>query len=155
MLFAPVISNYEYKKKFLLIGINSRILSLFFMGIMLFYSYQFQGHIVMWLIFILITTFSMGGAFANVSYTDILGKSINQSSRKSFLSIKQVVTGTVLLLSVLLARQVLTLEDFPLNYAYMFCIGSIALLIASLGFWQIKERVPSKMFVKNMRHFRS
>ena len=97
----------------------------------------------------------MGGAFANVRYTDILGKSINQSSRKSFLSIKQVVTGTVLLLSVLLARQVLTLEDFPLNYAYMFCIGSIALLIASLGFWQIKERVPSKMFVKNMRHFRS
>jgi len=155
LLFAPVISNYEYKRKFLLIGINSRILSLLFMGIMLFYSHQFHGHIVIWLIFILIAAFSLGGAFANVSYTDILGKSINQSARKSFLSIKQVVTGTVLLLSALLARQVLTIEDFPLNYAYMFCIGSIALFIASLGFWQLKEQVPSRMFIKNMWHFRS
>jgi len=155
LLFAPFISNYEYKKKFLLIGINGRILSLVFMGIMLFYSYQFHDHLLIWLIFILITIFSLGGAFANVSYTDILGKSINQSARKSFLSIKQVVTGTVLLLSALLARMVITMEDFPENYAYMFFIGSIALFIASLGFWQIKERVPSRMSVKNMGHFRS
>lgn len=155
LLFAPFISNYEYKRKFLLIGINGRILSLVFMGIMLFYSYQFHDHLLIWLIFILITIFSLGGAFANVSYTDILGKSINQSARKSFLSIKQVVTGTVLLLSALLARMVLTMEDFPENYAYMFFIGSIALFIASLGFWQIKERVPSRMSVKNMGHFRS
>ena len=65
-------------------GINSRIISLLLMGIMLYYSYQFQGHIVIWFIFILIATFSLGGASANVSYTDILGKSITQSARKSF-----------------------------------------------------------------------
>jgi MFS family permease len=155
LLFAPFISNYEYKRKFLLMGINSRILSLLLMGIMLYYSYQFQGRIVIWFIFILIATISLGGAFANVSYTDILGKSITQSARKSFFSIKQVVTGIVLLLSALLARMVLSIEDFPKNYAYMFFIGSIALFIASLGFWQLKEKIPSRMSVKNMGHFRS
>jgi MFS family permease len=155
LLFAPFISNFEYKRKYLLSGINSRILSLLLMGIMLFYSHQFHDHLLIWLIFILITIFSMGGAFANVSYTDILGKSINQSVRKSFLSIKQVVTGIVLLLSALLARQVITMENFPENYAFMFLIGSIALFIASLGFWQIKEKVPSRMSIKNIGHFRS
>jgi MFS family permease len=155
LLFAPFISNYDFKKKFLLIGINSRILSLFFMGTMLFYACRFQGHLIIWLIFILIAAFSLGGAFANVSYTDILGKSVNPSARKSFLSIKQVVTGAVLLLSALLAKRVLTIDDYPKNFAYMFFIGSIALFTASLGFWQIKERVASSMSVKNMGHFGS
>jgi len=32
LLFAPFISNYPYKRKFLLIGINARILSLISLG---------------------------------------------------------------------------------------------------------------------------
>lgn len=155
LLFAPFISNFGYKRKFLLTGINSRIISLLLMGIMLFYSHQFHDKTLIWLIFILIATFSLGGAFAAISYTDILGKSIQASTRKSFLSIKQVVTGVVLLLSALLARQVITMESFPKNYAYMFLIGSVALFIASLGFWQIKEKIPSKMSVNSLEHFRS
>ena len=155
ILFAPFISNFGYKRKFLLTGINSRIISLLLMGIMLFYANQFDDKALIWLIFILIATFSVGGAFAAISYTDILGKSIEATTRKSFLSIKQVVTGIVLLLSALLARQVITMESFPRNYAYMFLIGSIALFIASLGFWQIKEKIPSKMSVNSLGHFQS
>ncbi len=155
LIFAPFISNYEYKRKFLLIGINSRILSLFFMGIMLYFSSSLQGHSVIWLIFLLIASFSLGGAFANISYTDILGKSVNPSVRKSFLSVKQVVTGIVLLLSALLARKVITMEDFPVNYAYMFFIGFLALFIASLGIWRLKEQVPSRMTVRGIKHFLS
>ena len=155
LLFAPFISNVPYKKRFLLIGINGRIFSLLCMGIMLFFSYRLRGHITIWLIFILIATFSLGGAFANVSYTDILGKSIKQSVRKSFLSIKQVVAGSVLLLSALLARLVLTIEDFPTNYAYMFFTGALALSTASLGLWRLKEQSPSRMSIKNIGHFRS
>jgi len=155
LIFAPFISNYEYKRKFLLIGINGRVLSLLLMGLMLYFSYLFRDRTIIWLIFILITTFSLGGAFANVSYTDILGKSINQSARKSFLSIKQVVTGAVLLLSALLARKVLIMRDFPVNYSWMFFIGFTGLFVASLGFWQLREKVPSRMSVRGMGHFLS
>ncbi len=153
LIFAPFISNYAYKKKFLLLGINARIVSLFFMSIMLYFSSALHGSYTIWLIFLLITSFSLGGAFANVSYTDILGKSVDQSARKSFFSVKQFVTGLVLFLSAFLAKKVITLESFPLNYAYMFLIGFLALLVASLGFWQLKEHVPSKMVIKNLNHF--
>jgi MFS family permease len=153
LIFAPFISNYAYKKKLLLLGINARIVSLFFMSIMLYFSSALHGNYTIWLIFLLITSFSLGGAFANVSYTDILGKSVDQSARKSFFSVKQVVTGLVLFLSAFLAKKVITLESFPLNYAYMFLIGFLALLVASLGFWQLKEYVPSKMVIKNLNHF--
>jgi len=155
LIFAPFISNYAYKKKFLLLGINARIVSLFFMSIMLYFSSALHGNYTIWLIFLLITSFSLGGAFANVSYTDILGKSVDQSARKSFFSVKQVVTGLVLFLSAFLAKKVITLESFPLNYAYMFLIGFLALLVASLGFWQLKEHIPSKMVIKNLNHFLS
>jgi len=153
LIFAPFISNYHYKKKFLLFGINTRIISLLLMSIMLYFS--LEGKYTIGLIFLLITFFSVGGAFANVSYTDILGKSVDQSTRKSFFSVKQVVGGLMLLFSALLAKKVITLKDFPLNYAYMFLIGFLALFIASLGFWKLKEQRPSRMAIKNPRHFLS
>jgi MFS family permease len=155
LVFAPFISNYAYKRKFLLLGINSRIFSLLLMGLMLYFSTKFRGQTMIWLIFVLIASFSVGGAFANVSYTDILGKSVDQSARKSFLSIKQVVTGTMLLLSAFLARKIITMREFPVNYAWMFFIGFTALFVASLGFWNLKEAIPSRMPVKNFKHFRA
>ncbi|MDY0342270.1 MAG: MFS transporter [Lentimicrobium sp.] len=153
LIYAPFISNYQFKKKFLLLGINSRIFSLLSLGIMLFYTSLIDESTVIWLIFILITVFSFGGAFANVSYTDILGKSVKQDSRKSFFSIKQVVTGIILFFAALLVNKILTISVYPTNYGYMFFIAFGALFIASLGFWNIKEVTPSRMAIKNPKHF--
>ena len=153
LLFAPFISNYPYKKWFLLLGINSRILSLLALGVILIFSYKITGVYIIWIILLFLTIFSLGGAFANISYTDILGKSIAQSSRKRFFSIKQVISGIVLFFASLIARQVLTTNQYPNSYAYMYFIAFGALLIASMGFWQIKETVPSKMPVKSVKKF--
>ncbi|MFA6360657.1 MAG: MFS transporter [Dysgonamonadaceae bacterium] len=153
LIYAPFISNYPFKKKFLLLGINARIFALLSMGLMLFFSSLIDGSTIIRLIFILITIFSFGGAFANVGYTDILGKSVIEDSRKSFFSIKQVITGIVLFFAALLVNKILALSVYPANYGYMFFIACGALLIASLGFWNIKEVTPSRMVVKNPKHF--
>ncbi len=155
LIFAPFVSNYTYKRKFLLLGINARILSLLLIAFMLYFSSLIMGDMIILMLFIMITFFSLGGAFANISYTDILGKSVMPSSRKQFFSVKQVITGLILFLSALFAKKVLTLQHFPINYAYMFFIGFLALLIASLGFWRLKEQVPSRMAVRNPGHFLS
>ncbi len=153
LIYAPFISNYHFKKKFLLLGINSRIFSLLGLGLILFFSSLIDESNIIWLIFILITVFSLGGAFANVSFTDILGKSVIQSSRKSFFSIRHVITGIILFFAALLANKILTSSAYPVNYGYMFFIAFGALFIASLGFWNIKEVTPSRMAVKNPKHF--
>lgn len=153
LIFAPFITNFTYKRNLLLAGINGRILSLLLMGIMLYFSSRLQDRMLIWMIFVLITVFSLGGAFANVSYTDILGKSIDPSARKSFLSVKEGITGIVLLVSALLARKVLTLSSFPVNYACMFLTGFLALFVASLGFWRLKEQLPSRMVIRSMGDF--
>lgn len=153
LFFAPYISNKSYKKKYLLLGINSRIFSLLGLGLILFcLQTQHSVHII-WIIFVLITIFALGGAFANISYTDILGKSVLEEKRKSFLSFKQIITGIVVLFSAFLARKVLSNSSFPLNYAYTFMIGSFALLIASLGFWNLKETEPSVLKISGFQKF--
>lgn len=153
LIFAPFISNYHFKKPFLLLGINSRIFSLLGLGLILYFSFQIPQAYIIWLIFIFLTIFSLGGAFSNISYTDILGKSVVQDSRKSFFTIKQVVTGIILFFAALIAKQVLTISEYPVNYAYLFFIAFGALFIASLGFWNLKEVTPSKMIVKSPGHF--
>ncbi len=153
LFFAPYISNKSYKKKYLLIGINSRIFSLLGLGLILFYLRAQHSVNVIWIIFVLITIFSLGGAFANISYTDILGKSVLEEKRKSFLSFKQIIAGIVVLFSAFLARKVLSSSNFPLNYAYTFMIGSFALLVASLGFWNLKETESSALKISGFKKF--
>jgi len=153
LFFAPFISNYNFKKRFLLLGINSRVLSLLGLSLLLLFSTLINEDYIIWIIFIMITVFSLGGAFAMVGYTDILGKSIIPGSRKSFFSSKQVVTGIIFVFSALLAKKMLTISVYPTNYGYLFFIAFGALFIASLGFWNLKEVIPSKMAVKSIGHF--
>jgi len=153
LFFAPFISNYHYKKNFLIFGINARIFALLGMGLMLLYSPHLSHLLIIWLIFILISIFSFSGAFANVSYMDIFGKSVLPELRKPFFSLRQVINGIILFLAALAAKRVLTTMDYPRNYAIMYFIAFGALLMASMGFWHLREVTPSKLTVRSPRHF--
>ncbi len=153
LFFAPWLSNISYKKNYLLLGINLRVFSLFALGFILFYFRMNSNAGLLWMIFLFIAIFSLSGAFSNISYTDILGKSVSETKRKSFFSAKQILAGVVFLLSAFLAKRVLTVYNYPLNYAIMFSLGASLLLIASGGFWKIRETVPSKMRITGFKHF--
>lgn len=155
LFFAPFISNFNHKKPFLLLGINARIVSLLLLALLLWQMAQQSASVGVASIFVLITVFSVGGAFANISYTDILGKSLLNESRKPFFSFRLVLNGIVFLLAAALMRQVIASEPYPLNYAYMIFIGFAALFIASLGFWRLQEVVPSRLHIKNLKQFLS
>lgn len=143
LFFAPYVSRRPYKKNILLTGINSRIISLLALGIILFTFRQHSSRIILLLIFALITMFSLGGAFANIAYIDIAGKSMMTGQRKKFFSSRQIISGIAVLGSAFLAKWLLTLSSYPVNYARSFIIGSILLLIASIGFWKIREPIAS------------
>jgi MFS family permease len=153
LFFAPYLSNKTYKRNYLLLGINARVLSLFGLGILLFLLQAQHSGFVLWFTFFFITLFSLAGAFANISYTDILGKSINQDKRKTFFSSLQIISGVIVLGSAFLVKKILVLKDYPVNYAIMFFAGAGILLIASGGFWAIKEVVPSKLKIKGFKSF--
>jgi len=122
LFFAPYLSNWPFKKKFMLAGINSRILSLFALGFILIYLREQHN-------------------------TETLLK------RKTFFSAKQIIAGSVVLISAFVAKKILTASGYPVNYAYMFFIGGALLLIASGGFWKIKESIPSMLKIDGFKDF--
>lgn len=153
LFFAPFISNFSFKKPIILTGINARILSLIALGAILFYlKFDHSKHILPF-IFLFITIFSVSGSFANIGYVDIVGKTIREHKRKKFFSSRQIISGFTVLISAYLAKEIISFKAFPINYAYSFLIGGALLLIASLGFWNVKEQEPSQFKIGSVRHF--
>lgn len=153
LFFASFINNKPFKRGYLLLGINLRIFSLAGLAFLFFNSDALSAGLIIGLIFMLMSIFSVSGAFANISYTDILGKSVLQESRKSFFSIKQVVSSIGLFLSAFLAGKVLVANDYPLNYAFLFVIAAMALGIASIGFWNIREIGASTFKISGVKEY--
>ena len=153
LFFAPSLSNKSLKKKYLLLGINVRILVLIGMALLFISTEWFTGGTVILAIFGLIFIFSISGGFANINYTDILGKSMLSDKRKHFFSFKQVVTGFGVLISAYFARRILWSSFYPHNYAILFAIAAILLGLASLGFWRIKEVAAENLKIRNIKEF--
>ncbi|RUT79999.1 MFS transporter [Ancylomarina longa] len=153
LFFAPLVNNSKYKKNYLLYGINLRVLSLIALTIVLYWFSSRHSIYIFWFVFVFISLFSLSGAFANISYVDIFGKTINQNKRKSFFALKQIIGGVIVLSTAFLAKKMLSSFDYPTNYSIMFLIGATALFIASLGFWKIKETEPSGIKISGFNNF--
>ena len=153
LFFAPYLSNSPFKRKILLGAINARVSALFGLSALFLLFSGRQQENLLWMVFFFITVFSLAGAFANISYNDIFGKSVNQEERKTFFSLVQIIGGIVVLIGAFLAKQVLVWKEFPANYALMFLFGAGLLLIATAGFWSLKEIVPSTLKISGVRAF--
>ncbi len=139
LLFASYLYKKSYKKTYLLMGINLRVLSLMGLAAFFFLLKGLLGASEVWLILALVSVFSFSGAFANISYIDIMGKSILKEKRKSFLSLKQVVFSVGILISAFAAFWILSLSGGATGYGTLFILAAFFLLTASFGFWRLRE----------------
>ncbi len=155
LFFAPFLNNQSSKKGYLLGGINTRVFSLAGMALLFYFSSHINNTFIIWSIFILISLFSLSGAFANINYVDILGKSVLEKKRKAFFSIKHVISNIFVFLSAFLARKILTDYGYPINYAKLFFIAAVFLGIGSLGFWRIKEIHATNFKINGLISFAS
>ncbi len=144
LFFASYLSNKNYKKRYLLTAINLRAFSLFVLSFLFFFSKNIKSDLIILFIFIIISFFAISGSFANISYMDIFGKSVKPEKRKKFFTLKESITSIGVFISAMVVRELLKNYDYPSNYSLLFLVAAFLLLIASLGFWQIKE-VRSKI----------
>ncbi|MGC9330723.1 MAG: hypothetical protein ACP5DZ_02465 [Bacteroidales bacterium] len=144
LFFAPALSGVSRKKPWLLTGINLRIFALLAIAILFFSIDKINPSWIIALIFIIISVFSLSGAFANISFTDILGKSIRDSRRKQFFSLKQIISSAGIFGSAFFVREVLNRHEYPANYSHVFAYAAGFLFLASLGFWAIREFIPKE-----------
>lgn len=140
IVFSPYLNNKKEKKEYLLGGIILRFSSLLGLGFILYlFSVQGSFGLALTIIFLLITIFSLGGAFASISYTDILGKSMLEDKRKAFFSLRQALMSIGVFISALVAAKMLKTYNYPMNYSALFLTAGVSLAIATLGFWKVRE----------------
>jgi MFS family permease len=139
LVFAGFLSNKPLKRKYMLLGINLRVAALLSLAFLFLKSASLSGDLTILLIFLFISIFSLSGSFAGVSYTDILGKAVKEKKRLKFFSTRQVINSIGIFSSALIVRKLIRYYDYPINYSVLFLCAGILLLIATFGFWMIKE----------------
>ncbi|HKL59027.1 MAG TPA: MFS transporter [Sphaerochaeta sp.] len=138
LIFAGIIFPLRRKKPALLAGIYLRVTALIVLGIFL-RTLSGVGLWKVWTILGLMTVFSFSGAFANISYTDILGRTIEPTRRKKLLTTKQLISSVGVIVSALLVKLILSSMPYPKNYSTLFLLAGGLLALATIGFWMIKE----------------
>ncbi len=154
IVFSPYLNNKKEKKGYLITAILLRVAALLGLGILLYFTSKNPAiSSALTIIFILIIIFSLSGAFAAISYTDILGKSMLPEKRKSFFSLRQAVMSIGVFVSAILAAKMLVTFDYPINYSALFITAGVALGIASLGFLKIKEVGTSIHKIEGVKNY--
>ena len=129
----------ETKMPFLLWAIYLRVAS---WGVLAWLVYAIgvsSPALLAWALVGLLAVFYAGGGLGNIPYTDIIGKAIPASHRGTFFGGKEALAGPLAVGAALLARRVLGEIAYPNNYALLFGVAAIALAVASIGFWVIRE----------------
>lgn len=139
ILFAGFLAGRTRKKPYLLIGIYLRVISLVGMGFTLAIAEKSDPYILMFTVFLWVGLFATSGAFAGISYTDIVGKVLPKNQRKSFLVSKQAISSVAMLISAIAVRQLVIALNYPRNYMVIFYIAAGLLFIAAGGFLVIRE----------------
>ncbi|HDN04615.1 MAG TPA: MFS transporter [Chloroflexi bacterium] len=136
---ARLIENRPRKMPFLLMGIYLRVASWAVLAGLIYSVGAEQPQSLAWVLIIMLAVFYAGGGFANIPYTDIIGKVIPAHRRGAFFGGKQALAGPLAVGAAFAAQRILAKVDYPNNYALLFGLASIGLGVASLGFWLINE----------------
>ncbi|MGB9703008.1 MAG: MFS transporter [Candidatus Kapaibacteriota bacterium] len=140
IIFASLLLKKPFKKKYLLIGIYLRVTAFLGVALSIYFLKEFTPQLFILIVFFWMALFSISGAFAGISYNDLLGKSIESTKRKKFFVIKQFTTSFGILISAFVLKKMLVGFSYPDNYKYAFTLAGILLFIGTFGYYFVKER---------------
>ncbi len=156
VVFSHYLRRYEYKKKFLLLGIYMRGSAFLGMALFTYYFSVSRPTLTIASFFFFVFMFSISAGFAGLSYSDIIAKTVAKESRTMLYTVKQFFGSSAsflggLVIAYIFARGI----SFPENYAISLGIGFVGLFVASLGFIFLKEPRTEEVYdqTKTLGHY--
>jgi len=143
LFFAGFLHSRRRKKPSLLTGISLRVLSLTMIALTVVNIYRFSLEAALAVIYFELLLFTVSGAFAGISYLDIMGKSFTGEMRRKIFLRKQFISSVGILASAITARAILSHFAYPDHYVILFLSAAAVLLLASGGFRVLREEVPN------------
>jgi len=139
LFVARLIEPRPRKMPYLLLAIYLRVISWGILALLIFTIGATHPLSLAWVLVGLLAVFYASGGLGGVPYVAIIGKVIPPHRRGAFFGGKGALAGPLAVGAALLARQILANIPYPNNYALLFGLAAVALFIASLGFWIIRE----------------
>jgi MFS family permease len=127
------------KMPLLMLAIYLRVVSWGLLAGLIYLIGASHPTLLAWALVGLLAIFYAGGGLGGVPYTDIIGKIIPQERRGAFFGGRQALAGPLAVGAALLTQWILADMAYPTNYALLFGLAALSLLVASLGFWLIRE----------------
>ncbi len=138
LFFANFLKTKKFKKPYLMFGILTRAFAIFLLALATFYI----SNLAEWGILLILTAvilFATTGSFAGIAYMDLLGKTISRDKRYYFFPVRQAVAGGFSFAAGFVVKYLLGASAFPNNYGTLFLTASVALSIAIVLFFFLKE----------------
>ncbi len=132
------------KMPYLLMAIYLRAFSWGTLSLLIYLIGAEQPTLLAWALVILLSIFYAGGGIGNIPYTDIIGKVIPLRRRGAFFGGRSAIAGPLSIGAAFLARKILATVPYPNEYALLFGLAAVGLLIASAGFLIIREPITEK-----------
>jgi MFS family permease len=145
LLFAHVVEGSPRKRPYLLVAVFSRAAAWLILGAATWLLRRGAAGELLFVLFLLLAVFAVGGSLGSVAYTDVYGKSIPAGARGRFYASLQFLGAIVALAATYLAAGVLGGRAGALtgSYALLFLGAGLLLLVAGLGFVMVREAPSS------------
>lgn len=156
LVTAYVIEDRPRKKPILLAIITLRWVSWSLLaGLTLVFGVSHPG-VVLGALLVLFSVFSIAGGVGTVVYADVFSKAIPTQRRGRFTAWKQLLGYVGAIGAGWAVSRVLDSDgafSFPANFAFIFLLSALSLLVAFAGFALIREPVgPANRASASMRH---
>ncbi len=138
LFFANFLKTKKFKKPYLMGGILTRAFAIFLLALTTFYI----SNLAEWgiiLILTAVTLFATTGSFAGIAYVDLLGKTVSKDKRYYFFPVRQAVAGIFSFAAGFVVKYLLGSSAFPHNYGTLFLTASVAISVAIVMFFFLKE----------------
>ena len=128
-------------------GFASRILMLSLAVGMIWIGEERKTLLLWWFLVVLIASRMVDGVVAT-AWTDLLGSSLQARARSRLLGYGQVFQGPLIMVAgVFLVPLILVSYPYPTNFAVLFFLSSLLMLLGWALLIRIEERPPRSMYV--------
>ncbi len=141
LLFSHFLRRAKRKRNFLLLGIYLRAFSFLSIGIFVYFFAENNPWITIMSLYFFLLMFSISAGFAGISYSDLIGKTLpDTKDRTKLFTYIQFFSSIAAFLGGLIITYIFTKDlNYPINYSLSLIIGFVGLLIASIGYFFVKE----------------
>lgn len=138
--FSGFLLDKPLKKHFLIFGIFLRVTAFFGVAFSIAKIDETGGEFFIYSLLGWMSLFAISGAFAGISYNDLVGKIIPKAGRRKFFVTKQLISSIGVMISAIILKGLLQNWDYPKNYLFAFFLAGTMLFIGITGYFFIKEK---------------